>query len=170
MPGKHRRRVGPATIAVRSITPFLWYGDDALPAAKFYTSIFRGSRIVQVSLDPAKAGRRSAPVMSVTFDLAGQRVMALNGGPAFRPTPAFSLFVRCRGQREVDQVWDRLIRGGKPSQCGWLVDKFGVSWQVIPDRLMELLSDPARSGRAVGAMLKMVKIDVAELERAVGDG
>ena len=134
----------------------LWFDGDAEEAAKFYCSIFQNSKI-----------HTSSP-MSVTFELDGQRFYALNGGPHYKFTPAISLFVSCDTQEEVDRYWDRLLEGGKPTQCGWLDDKFGLSWQIIPKALMELMSDPdpAKAGRVAQAMMKMVKIDGAELRRA----
>ena len=152
---------------VRSITPFLWFNDQAEDAARFYTSLFTGSRILEVSRVPGKAGKKG-PAMTVSFRLAGQEFIALNGGPHFRPTPAFSIFVSCPGQREVDVLWRALTRGGRESQCGWLVDKFGVSWQIIPQQLPKLIGgrDVAGAQRALAAMMKMAKIDVGALERA----
>ncbi len=144
------------------ITPFLWFDRDAEAAAKLYTSIFENSRIT----DTSRAGDK---VMSVTFELSGQRIMALNGGPHYQLTPAFSLFVSVDSQAELDRTWDALLAGGgKPTRCGWLVDRYGLSWQVIPTVLGELMGDanPARAGRAVQAMMGMVKLDIAELERA----
>lgn len=144
------------------ITPFLWFDSDAEPAAKLYTSIFENSRIVDVS----RAGDK---VMSVTFEIAGQRFMALNGGPHYKLTAAFSVFVSVETQEELDRIWDALLAGGgKPTQCGWLDDRYGLTWQVIPTTLMKLMGDPdpGRAGRTVQAMMKMVKLDIAELERA----
>ena len=144
------------------ITPFLWFDSDAEAAAKLYTSIFENSRITDIS----RAGDK---VMSVTFDLAGQSIIALNGGPHYQLTPAFSLFVSVDSQAELDRTWDALLAdGGKPSRCGWLVDRYGLSWQVIPTVLGKLMGDPdpGRAGRAVQAMMGMVKLDIAELERA----
>ncbi len=140
-----------------TITPFLWFDSKADEAARFYTSIFPNSRILEV-----------AP-MTVTFELAGQRVMGLNGGPHYQLTEAFSFFVNCDTQAEVDHYWDALLAGGgEPSQCGWLTDRFGLSWQVLPKLLSELLSDPdqERAGRVMQAMLGMVKIDSAGLQAA----
>jgi predicted 3-demethylubiquinone-9 3-methyltransferase (glyoxalase superfamily) len=144
------------------ITPFLWFDSEAEDAAKMYTSIFENSRIT----DTSRAGDR---VMSVTFELSGQRLMALNGGPHYQLTPAFSLFVSVESQAELDRTWDALLAGGgKPTRCGWLVDRYGLSWQVIPTTLTKLMSDPdpGRAGRAVQAMMGMIKLDIAELERA----
>ncbi len=150
-----------ANVNAPQITPFLWFNSDAEPAAKLYTSIFENSRITDIS----RAGDK---VMSVTFELAGQRIMALNGGPHYQLTPAFSLFVSVESQAELDRIWGALLAdGGKPTRCGWLVDRFGLSWQVIPTVLGKLMGDPdpARAGRAVQAMMGMIKLDIAELER-----
>lgn len=148
------------------ITPFLWFDSEAEPAATLYCSVFENSRITDIS----RAGEK---VMSVTFELDGQRLMALNGGPHYQLTPAFSLFVSVETQAELDRTWEALLAGGgKPTQCGWLVDRFGLSWQVIPTVLMKLMGDPdpARAGRAVQAMMGMVKLDIAGLERAAAGG
>jgi predicted 3-demethylubiquinone-9 3-methyltransferase (glyoxalase superfamily) len=144
------------------ITPFLWFDSQAEDAAKMYTAIFENSRIT----DTSRAGDR---VMSVTFELSGQRLMALNGGPHYQLSPAFSLFVSVESQAELDQTWEALLAGGgKPTRCGWLVDRYGLSWQVIPTVLIKLMSDPdpGRASRAVQAMMGMIKLDIAELERA----
>ncbi len=151
-----------ANVNTSKITPFLWFDSEAEPAAQMYTSIFENSRIT----DTSRAGDK---VMSVTFVLSGQRIMALNGGPHYQLTPAFSLFVSVDSQAELDRTWDALLAGGgKPTRCGWLVDRYGLSWQVIPTALPRLMGDPdpARAGRAVQAMMGMVKLDIAELERA----
>jgi len=144
------------------ITPFLWFDRDAEAAAALYTSIFENSRIVETS----RAGER---VMTVTFELNGQRLMALNGGSHYQLSPAFSLFVSVDSQAELDRIWDALLAGGgEPTRCGWLVDRYGLSWQVIPTVLGKLMGDPdpARASRAVQAMMGMIKLDIAELERA----
>ena len=150
-------------VKVDGMTPFLWFQDQAEPAARFYVATFRGSKFHAVM--PSGDGG----VMAVEFEVAGQRLIAMNGGDAYRLTPAFSLQVACPTQKEVDVLWKRLVKGGEESQCGWLVDRFGLSWQILPNRLNELLGDPdpARAGRAAAAMMKMRKIDVAALERAV---
>lgn len=157
-------------IAVNGVTPFLWFNDQAEKAARFYVSIFRGSRITRIGRIPGSARSGPGQVQTVEFELAGLPVVALNGGPDFELTPAFSFYVSCSSQRQVDRLWDRLTRGGQESRCGWLVDRFGVSWQVIPDRLPELLSDPDpdRSARALSAMFTMSKIDLRALEQAAG--
>jgi predicted 3-demethylubiquinone-9 3-methyltransferase (glyoxalase superfamily) len=151
-----------ANVNSPQIIPFLWFDRDAEAAAQLYTSIFESSRITEVS----RAGDK---VMSVTFELNGQRIMALNGGPHYQLSPAFSLFVSVESQAELDRIWEALLAGGgQPTRCGWLVDRYGLSWQVIPTVLGKLMGDPdpARAGRAVQAMMGMIKLDIAELERA----
>ena len=147
------------------LTPFLWFDDNLEEAVAFYTSVFEDSAIVEVS---RTGDAPTDPVFSATFRILGQELRAINGGPHFRFTEAISLFVDCEDQAEVDYLWDRLIEGGEPSQCGWLKDRFGLSWQIIPRRLMELLGDPdpAAAARVQDAMLAMGKIDVAGLEAA----
>jgi predicted 3-demethylubiquinone-9 3-methyltransferase (glyoxalase superfamily) len=144
---------------MRKVRTFLWFDDNAELAANFYVSLFRNSSVV------------SASPMMVTFVLDGQEFMALNGGPSHALSPAVSLFVDCEDQAEVDDLWAKLIEDGKPSRCGWLVDRFGLSWQIIPKRLGELMNDDddEKSERVLQAMLGMVKIDVAALERAYED-
>jgi predicted 3-demethylubiquinone-9 3-methyltransferase (glyoxalase superfamily) len=162
----------PAT--TQRVTPFLWFDTQAEEAVKFYTSIFKSSRVLTTARYTEEAsqaaGRPAGSVMVVDFELDGQRFTALNGGPHFKFNEAISLVVHCKSQEEVDHYWSRLGDGGdeRAQQCGWLKDRFGVSWQVIPDRLNELLTDrdPAKAKRAMAAMLQMKKIDVAELERA----
>jgi predicted 3-demethylubiquinone-9 3-methyltransferase (glyoxalase superfamily) len=145
-----------------SITPFLWFDTQAEEAMHFYASIFPRSKVISVQ----RAGDR---VMSVTFELEGQRFMGLNAGPHFTFTEAVSFFVSCDTQQQVDELWDKLLaNGGTPTQCGWLKDRFGLSWQIIPTVLPRLLGDPDRekAGRAMQAMMQMVKIDGAALQRA----
>jgi predicted 3-demethylubiquinone-9 3-methyltransferase (glyoxalase superfamily) len=154
---------------MQKISPFLWYDGKAEEAASLYTSVFKNSRIVSVSRYGEGAPQPKGTVMSVTFELEGLEFIALNGGPHFTFTPAISLFVKCETQAEVDELWDRLTAdGGEKSRCGWLKDKFGVSWQIIPTALGRMLQDkdPARSRRVMGAMLQMDKIDIAALQRA----
>jgi predicted 3-demethylubiquinone-9 3-methyltransferase (glyoxalase superfamily) len=139
------------------ITPFLWFDSEAEAAARFYVSVFKNSKILSVS-----------PMM-VAFEIDGQKVLGLNGGPHFKLNEAFSFQIDCADQAEVDYFWEALLAGGgQPSQCGWLKDRFGLSWQVVPAVLPKLLGDPdrARANRAQQAMLKMVKLDIAALERA----
>jgi predicted 3-demethylubiquinone-9 3-methyltransferase (glyoxalase superfamily) len=147
---------------MQKITPFLMFNDQAEDAAKLYVSVFKKSKLGTVTRGPNGAA------MSVSFELEGQPFMAFNGGPSFRFSEGISLFVSCESQAEVDALWDQLSAGGKHKQCGWLEDRFGVSWQIIPTALMRLMGDkdPARAGRVVQAMLKMEKIDIAGLERA----
>lgn len=141
---------------LQKIVPFLWFDNQAEEAATFYCSIFKNSRIIN-----------STP-MVVTFELEGQRIMALNGGPQFKFTEALSLFVNCETQQEVDMFWEKLTAGGKESQCGWLKDKYGLSWQIVPTILGELMggSDRAKAERVLQAMLQMKKMDVKKLQEA----
>ncbi len=153
---------------MQKITPFLWFDDNAEEAMNFYVSIFKNSKIHDVRRYGKGGPAPEGTVMTGTFQLEGQEFMALNGGPQYKFTQAISLFVNCETQQEVDELWAKLSAGGEEDQCGWLRDKFGLSWQIIPRKLGELLGDkdPERSKRAMGAMLKMRKIDVADLERA----
>ena len=151
------------------ISPFLWFDTQAEDAARFYVSIFPSSRIVKVARygDPGPGPKGN--VMTVQFELDGQEIVALNGGPLFKFTEAISLSIDCKTQDEVDYFWDKLIEGGgEPSQCSWLKDKFGVSWQVVPEQLPKLLLDPdrAKAGRVMSAMMQMGKIDIAKIEAA----
>jgi predicted 3-demethylubiquinone-9 3-methyltransferase (glyoxalase superfamily) len=153
---------------MQKITPFLWFDTQAEEAAKFYTSIFPDSKIVTAARYGDAGPGPKGSVMTVEFELAGQRIIALNGGPQFKFTEAISLSVDCKDQEEVDHYWNRLLQGGKESQCGWLKDKYGLSWQINPTVLGELLSDPdpKKAKRVMEAMLKMKKIDIAALKRA----
>jgi len=156
------------------ITPCLWFDDQAEEAARFYAGIFRNSRILQVSrygeAGQEVHGRPAGSVMVVAFELEGQQFTALNGGPVFKFNEAISLQVSCESQDEVDYYWDRLSAGGdeKAQQCGWLKDRYGVSWQIVPSVLPEIMSsgETERSGRAMQAMLQMKKLDIAALRRA----
>ena len=145
----------------QKITPFLWFDNNAEEAMEFYTSIFKDSQVRSVH-------RIGDSILTATFDLNGQEFMVLNGGPRFKFTEAISLFVKCENQQEVDDYWNKLVDGGQPQQCGWLKDKFGLSWQIIPKQLSELMGDPdkVKSQRVVNAMLKMKKIDISELQKA----
>jgi predicted 3-demethylubiquinone-9 3-methyltransferase (glyoxalase superfamily) len=153
---------------MQKITTFLTYDGRAEEAVNFYVSIFENSRIVSASrygeAGPAPAGT----FMSASFELAGQPFMALNGGPSFTFSQGISLFVSCETQEEVDELWEKLSEGGEPGQCGWLTDKFGVSWQVVPRALGELLNDedPEKASRVMRAMLRMTKIDIEGLRKA----
>ena len=153
---------------VQKITPFLWFDSNAEEAVAFYTATFKNSKTLSVHrYGPGSPGPEGS-VMYATFELDGQEFMALNGGPMYTFTPAVSFFVKCRTQAEVDELWAKLSAGGEPSRCGWLKDRFGVSWQVVPAALGEMLHcpDADRSGRVMQAMLRMGKIDIAGLERA----
>lgn len=140
----------------QKITPFLWFERNAEEAAKFYVSIFERSKIL------------SASPSSVDLELDGQRLILFNGGPAFKFTPAVSLFVRCSTQEEIDSHWSKLLEGGNPSRCGWLTDRYGLSWQIVPDVLGKLLQDEdrERAGRVMKAMMAMVKLDIQQLKDA----
>lgn len=153
---------------MQKITPFLWFDNNAEEAVNFYTSIFKNSKIGQVRRYGEAGPGPQGSVMTATFQIEGQEFMALNGGPAFKFSPAISFFVNCATQEEVDELWEKLSAGGEMMQCGWLKDKFGVTWQIIPKALGELLGDkdPQKSQRVMQAMMKMIKIDVAALKRA----
>jgi len=151
---------------MQKITPFLWFNDNAEEAMNFYVSIFKNSKVGTVSRYGDAGPGPKGTVMSATFQLEGQEFMALNGGPLFSFTPAISLFVNCETQEEVDELWEKLSAGGKKDRCGWLQDKFGLSWQIIASALRRLLSDSARSQRVMQAMLQMDKIDIKQLEAA----
>jgi predicted 3-demethylubiquinone-9 3-methyltransferase (glyoxalase superfamily) len=152
--------------AIQKITPFLWFDASAQEAARFYVSIFKNSKIL--SADDADDAAANGRVSSVRFQLDGQELIAFNGGPHFKFTEAISLFVNCESQAEVDELWEKLSEGGTPGRCGWLKDKFGLSWQIIPTVLGRMLNDPDddKSERAMNAMLGMSKIDIAGLQRA----
>ena len=159
---------------MQTIRPCLWFDNQAEDAAKLYTSVFKNSRIINVARYGKEGfeihGRPEGSVMTVEFELNGQVFTALNGGPVFKFNEAVSFEISCASQEEVDHYWNRLSEGGDPEaqQCGWLKDKFGVSWQVVPTALGELMSDPDRekAGRVMNAMLQMKKIDIAGLQRA----
>ncbi|MBC2878531.1 MULTISPECIES: VOC family protein [Streptomyces] len=153
---------------MQKITSFLWFDDQAEEAAAHYTSVFDDSRIVHVQRYGEAGPGEPGSVMTVTFELAGQQFIALNGGPRFTFNEAVSLYVDCTSQEEVDELWARLAEGGEEGPCGWLKDRYGLSWQIIPRRLTDLLSDAdaERAGRVMRAMLEMTKIDVAKLEEA----
>lgn len=150
------------------ITPNLWFDTESEEAAEFYTGIFPNSRIVNVTHYTEGAPREAGMVMTVEFELDGQRFVAINGGPEFKFDEAISFEITCKDQEEIDYYWDRLTDGGKEVQCGWLTDRFGLAWQVVPDGMEELFadSDKSRSERAMKAMLGMVKLDIGELRRA----
>jgi len=150
------------------ISPFLWFDDQAEQAAKFYISIFKGSRIVDVARYREGSPGKPGSVMTVRFRILGQEFTALNGGPLFKFTRAISFVIHCRTQREVDYYWKKLSAGGKKVQCGWLRDRYGLSWQIVPDVLIELLAekDTIKAARVTRAMMKMVKLDIGRLKKA----
>ena len=153
---------------MQKITPFLWFDDKAEEATHFYVSLFKNSKINSVSRYGDAGPGPKGKVMTVAFQLNGQQFTALNGGPLFKFTEAISLMVNCETQQEVDELWDKLSAGGEKSRCGWLKDKYGLSWQIIPTALGKLMSDPDRekAGRVMKAMLQMDKIDIKRLEQA----
>lgn len=150
------------------ITPFLWFDNQAEEAMNFYVSVFKNSKVLSVNRYGEGSPAPKGTVMTANFQLEGQAFTALNGGPMFKFTPAISFVVHCETQAEVDEYWEKLSAGGKENQCAWLEDKFGVSWQIVPNVLIELLSDPdpAKAGRVMQAMMQMTKIDIAVLKRA----
>jgi predicted 3-demethylubiquinone-9 3-methyltransferase (glyoxalase superfamily) len=153
---------------MQKITPFLWFDSNAEEATNFYVSVFKNSRILNIARYGDAGPRPKGTVMTVNFQLEGQDFMALNGGPHYTFSPALSFFVSCATQAEVDELWEKLTAGGSDVQCGWLRDRFGVSWQIIPRALMELIQDkdPAKSQRVFKAMIGMIKIDIEGLQRA----
>ena len=153
---------------MQKITPFLWFDNQAEEAMNFYVSIFKNSKVVKVTRCGDAGPGPKGSVMSATFQLEGQDFFALNGGPHFTFTPAISLFVNCETQAEVDELWQKLSDGGKEERCGWLKDRFGLSWQIIPSALGKLMNDPdpQKARRVMMAMLQMGKIDIAGLQRA----
>jgi predicted 3-demethylubiquinone-9 3-methyltransferase (glyoxalase superfamily) len=153
---------------MQKITPFLWFDDKAEEAANFYTSIFKNSKILNIARYGEAGPGPKGTVMTVTFQLEGQEFMALNGGPHYTFSPAISFFVNCETQAEVDELWQKLSAGGREDRCAWLNDKFGVSWQIVPKALLELMQDkdPVKSQRVFKAMLQMIKIDIEGLKRA----
>ncbi len=155
-------------MSIQMITPFLWFDHQAEEAAEFYASIFPNSKIVKVVRCGQSGPGPAGSAMTVAFELHGQSFVALNGGPHFKFTEAISFVVNCQTQQEVDTYWDKLSAGGAEAQCGWLKDQFGLSWQIVPTALPELLAhpDPAKANRVMKAMLTMKKIDVQELRKA----
>ena len=155
----------------QKITTFLWFDDNAEQAINHYVSIFKNSKIVSLTRHGEAGPGPKGTVLGGTFELEGQQFMALNGGPKFKFTEAISLFVNCETQEEVDALWDRLSAGGRKDRCGWLQDKFGLSWQIIPSVLGEMLQDkdPERANRVMKAMLQMDKIDIQRLRQAYGE-
>ena len=163
-------------MTVRKISPCLWFEGNAEEAAKYYTSLFKNSKIVQVThygeAASKASGRPKGSVMTVVFELEGQEFVALNGGPEFKFSPAVSFAVNCKTQKEIDELWEKLSDGGEPMDCGWLTDKFGVTWQIVPDVIEELISDrnPERADRVMEALVRMKKLDIATLKKAYEKG
>jgi predicted 3-demethylubiquinone-9 3-methyltransferase (glyoxalase superfamily) len=161
---------------MQKITPFLWFDDQAEEAAKFYTSIFKKSKILNVvrygKEAASKSGRPPGSVMTVVFEIEGLRFIALNGGPYFKFNEAVSFVVNCKTQAELDRLWKKLSAGGEESQCGWLKDKYGLSWQIVPTIIAELLSskDATRTQRVMEALLQMRKLNIKALKKAYGGG
>jgi predicted 3-demethylubiquinone-9 3-methyltransferase (glyoxalase superfamily) len=157
---------------MQKITPFLWFDSNAEEAMNFYVSVFRNSKVVNVSRYGEAGPGPKGTVMVGTFQIEGQEFLVLNGGPLYTFTPAISFLVNCETQEEVDDLWAKLSVGGQTQQCGWLQDKFGLSWQIIPTILGKLMADPdtAKAKRVMEVMLQMVKIDIAALQRAYDGG
>ena len=152
----------------QQITPFLWFNNNAEEAVNFYVSIFKDAKIMETARYGNAGPGPKGSVMTMKFQLNGLEFVALNGGPNYTFTHAVSFVVNCENQAEVDHYWDKLVEGGKPIQCGWLVDKYGLSWQIVPTALPKLLTDkdPAKAKRVMEAMMKMVKLDIPTLEAA----
>ena len=157
---------------MQKITPFLWFNNEAEEAVNFYTSIFKNSKITTVTryseAASQAAGMPKDSVMTVAFQIEGQNFTAINGGPVFKFTEAISFVINCETQKEIDHYWERLSEGGDPKaqQCGWLKDKYGLSWQIVPSQLGELMSDPSKAGRVMSALLQMKKPDLKTLQEA----
>jgi len=153
---------------MQKITPFLWFDNNAEEAINFYVSIFKNSKIVSTTRYGEAGPGPKGTVMSATFRLDEQEFFALNGGPQFKFSPAISFFVKCETQQEIDELWEKLSAGGSKNKCGWLQDKYGLSWQIVPPVLIEMLSDkdPEKSQRVMKAMLQMDKIDIGTLKQA----
>ncbi len=153
---------------MQKITPFLWYDNNAEEAVNLYTSAFKNSKIKKVSRYGDAGPGPKGSVMVINFEIEGQDFSAINGGPVFKFTPAISLMVNCKTQEEVDELWEKLSAGGRTDQCGWLQDKFGLSWQITPKILGEMIADkdPVKSNRVMAAMMKMTRIDIKKLQEA----
>jgi predicted 3-demethylubiquinone-9 3-methyltransferase (glyoxalase superfamily) len=159
---------------MQKITPFLWFNNQAEEAANFYVSLFKNSKVGTVTRyseeSAAAAGRPKGSAMTVTFELEGQEFIALNGGPHFKFSEAISFVVKCETQEEIDKFWETLSEGGQKSQCGWLKDRYGLSWQVVPTILDKLMKDPEKSKRVMGALMQMTKLDIKTLKQAAEQG
>ena len=152
----------------QTITPFLWFNDNAEEAVNFYISIFKDSRVTDVTRYSDAGPGPKGQVMTMSFELDGQQFTALNGGPQFKFTEAISFVVKCENQEEIDYYWDKLLEGGQAHQCGWLKDKFGLSWQIVPAEIGKFFGgdDPQRTARVMQVMMPMVKFDIAKLQEA----
>jgi len=157
---------------MQKITTFLWFDNQAEEAVNLYTSTFKNSKVTSIARYGEGGPGPAGTVWTATFEIEGQEFIALNGGPFYTLTPAISLLVNCETQEEIDALWDKLSEGGEPIQCGWLTDRFGVTWQIVPAGLGDMLQgpDPARSGRVMQAMLPMVKLDIGALKQAYEQG
>ena len=160
------------SVHMKKITPFLWFDDEAEEAAAFYTSIFNGSSVDAITRYGEVGPGPKGSVMTVVFQIEGQQFIALNGGPQFKFTEAISFVVDCETQQEIDELWASLSTGGKEAECGWLKDRYGLSWQIVPTVLGEMMNDkdPKKSQRVMKALLRMKKLDVAGLEKAYHEG
>jgi predicted 3-demethylubiquinone-9 3-methyltransferase (glyoxalase superfamily) len=158
-------------MVMQKINPFLWFNDNAEEAVNFYASVFPDAKIGKVLRYPKETPGLGGKVLTIEFELFGQKFVALNGGPKFKFNESVSFVINCKSQEEVDHYWNRLTDGGEESQCSWLKDRYGLSWQVVPNRLIELLNDkdPAKSSRVMQAMMQMKKIDIATLEEAYAE-
>jgi predicted 3-demethylubiquinone-9 3-methyltransferase (glyoxalase superfamily) len=157
---------------MQKITPFLWFDNNAEEAMNFYVSVFKNAKITSLTRFGDAGPGPKGTVMTGIFQIEGQKFYALNGGPNYSFTPAISLFVNCESQQEIDELWEKLSEGGKKDRCGWLTDKFGLSWQIVPSALGKLLhgSDSEKSNRVMKAMLKMNKLDIRQLQQAFDEG
>ena len=157
---------------MQKITPFLWFDQNAEEAVNFYTSVFDHSKILGISRYGRSGPGPQGSIMTIRFELQGQEFVALNGGPTFKFNEAVSLVVNCKNQEELDRYWNALLKGGSPQQCGWVKDRYGLSWQIVPTVLTELLTDgdAAKSDRVMKAVLGMIKLDIDELKRAAEEG
>jgi len=152
--------------AMNKVAPFLWFNDNAEEAAEFYLGVFPHARKLDELRSKGVGPWPEGKIATITIELDGQEMVFLNGGPAYQLNPAFSFFVRCDSQKEIDSYWDKLIEGGKPMACGWLTDRFGLCWQIVPHNIGELISHP----RAMEAMMRMIKMDLPALEAAAREG
>jgi predicted 3-demethylubiquinone-9 3-methyltransferase (glyoxalase superfamily) len=157
---------------MQKITPFLWFDNNAEEAMNFYVAVFKDAKITSLTRFGDAGPGPKGTVMTGIFQIHGQDFYALNGGPQFKFTPAISLFVNCETQQEIDELWEKLSEGGKKDQCGWVTDKFGLTWQIVPSVLGKLLNgpDPQKSNRVMKAMLKMNKLDIRQLQQAYDEG